>query len=481
MLLGELLEGTGLEGSSEAGIEITSICNDSRRAVPGSLFVAVRGYETDGHLFVDSAFEKGAVAALTEEIVSSSGGCCIVNPSGDNRSLLGVLAARFYGSPWNEFCTIGITGTNGKTTTAQMIRWILDHRGIQTGIMGTIGHVAGGTPEQADVTTPDSLRVASLMREMVEGGDRACVMEVSSHALSMARVDEVRFDCALFTNITQDHLDFHHSMKEYLQTKLHLLDLLKQGGAVLAGSGSSGFAGIPGSMTFGALDSDPYRVSDISVDQRGSRFMLSTPEGNSTVMLPVPGRINVFNCAGAIAACMETGSALADCVAALRDYPGVPGRLEVIDSGYDFFVAVDYAHTPDALQRILEQVREISSGRVIAVFGAGGDRDRTKRPLMGEIAASLADIAVVTSDNPRTEDPLAIIDDILEGSGSGPDVIVEPDRRKAIELAIGMAGSGDAVIITGKGHEDYQVLGRERIHFDDREEARRALAGRGPA
>jgi UDP-N-acetylmuramoyl-L-alanyl-D-glutamate--2,6-diaminopimelate ligase len=480
MLLGELLEGTGLETASESRTEITSICNDSRRAVPGSLFIAVRGYETDGHFYIDSAFRMGAVAALTEEEISTSGPC-IVNPSGDNRSLLGVLAARFYGSPWNDFCTIGITGTNGKTTTAHMIRWMLEKRGVPTGIMGTIGHVAGGRSEQAGMTTPDSLRVAALMREMVDGGDRACVMEVSSHALSLARVDEVRFDCVLFTNITQDHLDFHHGMEEYLQAKLHLLDLLKQGGAVLAGSGSCEFGVMQGSLTFGALDSDAYRIHDISVSQRESRFTLSTPEGDSVVRLPVPGRINAFNCAGAVAACMETGSALADCVDAISDYPGVPGRLEAVDSGRDFLVAVDYAHTPDALRRVLEQVREISGGRVIVVFGAGGDRDRTKRSLMGEIASSISDIAVVTSDNPRTENPLAIIDDILEGSGRGPDVIVEPDRRKAIDLAIGMAGSGDAVIIAGKGHEDYQVLGREKVHFDDREEARRALAGRGSA
>jgi UDP-N-acetylmuramoyl-L-alanyl-D-glutamate--2,6-diaminopimelate ligase len=478
MRLGELLAGTGLDAARVSDRDVSAICNDSRKAVPGCLFVAVEGFDTDGHLYIGSAFGKGAAAAVTERPVES-GGPCIVNPSGDNRELLGILAARFYGFPWNGLCTIGITGTNGKTTTAHMIRWVLEGRGVPTGIMGTVGHVAGGQTVPASVTTPDSLEVTGLMRKMVDGGDRACVMEVSSHALTMARVDQVRFDCVVLTNITQDHLDYHGTMDEYLRAKLRLLDLVKGGGAVLACSASREFRDIAGALLFGAEESDAYRVSGVSVDVTGSGFLFTTPGGEEWIRLNVPGRVNVWNCAGAIAACMETGSTLSHCARAIAGYPGVPGRLEVVSCGQDFLVTVDYAHTPDALRRVLEQVREVSAGRVIVVFGAGGDRDRGKRPLMGGIASSLADVAVVTSDNPRTEDPLAIIDDILEGSGRGPGVVVEPDRRRAIDLAVGMASGGDAVLIAGKGHEDYQVLGREKVHFDDREEARRALAGRG--
>jgi UDP-N-acetylmuramoyl-L-alanyl-D-glutamate--2,6-diaminopimelate ligase len=478
--LDELLSGTGVEPGPSSGTEISAICNDSRRAVPGSLFVAIEGYDTDGHRYIPRAFESGAVAAVTERETDCPG-TCIVNPSGDNRHLLGVICARFFGYPWREFCTIGITGTNGKTTTAHMIRWILEHRGVRTGLMGTVGHVAGGESRPAVVTTPDSLAVTSLMREMLEGGDRACVMEVSSHALSMARVDEVRFDCALFTNISQDHLDFHAGMEDYLRAKLHLLDLLKQGGAVVVCGGYREFAGIPGSVSYGDGPSDDYRISGVAVDLSGSDFTISTPGGEAGVRLNVPGRVNVWNCSGAIAACMETGSTLRDCISAIGEYRGVPGRLEVVDNPFGFLVAVDYAHTPDALERLLEQVREISGGRVIVVFGAGGDRDRGKRPVMGRIAVSGSDVAVVTSDNPRTEDPRSIIDDILRGSGTGPGVIVEPDRRRAIGIAVKMASEGDAVIIAGKGHEDYQVLGREKVHFDDREEARRALDERGDA
>jgi len=478
MRLGELLEGTGLDAARGAAFDVSAVCNDSRKALPGCLFVAVKGFDTDGHLYIRQAFESGAVAAVTERPVDSAGPC-IVNPTGDNRGLLGILAAKFYDYPWNELCTIGITGTNGKTTTAHMIRWMLEGRGVSTGIMGTVGHVAGGESVPAGVTTPDSLRVTELMRSMADGGDRACVMEVSSHALTMARVDQVRFDCVLYTNITQDHLDYHGTMEEYLRAKLHLLDLVKGGGAVLACSSSIEFRDIEGALMFGMEESDAYRVSGVSVDVTGSDFLYTTPGGEERIRLNIPGRVNVWNCAGAIAACMETGSTLSHCTRAIAGYPGVPGRLEVVSCGQGFLVTVDYAHTPDALRRVLEQVREVSSGRVIVVFGAGGDRDRGKRPVMGGIAAGLADVAVVTSDNPRTEDPLAIIDDILEGSGRGPNVVVEPDRRRAIGLAVGMASEGDAVVIAGKGHEDYQVLGREKVHFDDREEARRALAGRG--
>jgi UDP-N-acetylmuramoyl-L-alanyl-D-glutamate--2,6-diaminopimelate ligase len=479
MLLSELLMSTGVICDSAVGsIDILSISSDSRQVEPGALFVAIKGFETDGHEYLLAAFERGALAALTER-PSDVEGTTIENPSGDNRRLLGILAARFYDYPWNALSCVGITGTNGKTTTAHMIRCISESRGLSTGIMGTVGHVAGGKHLRATMTTPDSLQVARLMRRMVTDGDKACVMEVSSHALSLARVDEVRFDCVLFTNITQDHLDFHDGMKEYIDSKLHLRDLVKPRGKILVGTYSAGFPEIDGALTFGVDSSDVYGIRDVSVQLTSTNFTFSTPEGEARIRLGVPGRVNVYNFAGAMACCMELGASLDECVSAAAGFKGVPGRLEVVGEGREFLVAVDYAHTPDALKRVLEQARELSTGKVIVVFGAGGDRDHGKRPLMGEIAAGIADVTVVTSDNPRTENPTAIINDILEGVGSGETVIVEADRRSAIELAIGMAQKGDVVIIAGKGHEDYQILGRERIHFDDREEARKALGKRG--
>lgn len=481
MLLSELLVSTGVPCDSAAGnIDILSISNDSRQVEPGSLFVAIKGFETDGHAHLLAAFERGAVAALTERPADVEG-TTIENPFGNNRKLLGILAARFYDFPWNDLSCMGITGTNGKTTTAHMIRWISESRGLPTGIMGTVGHVAGGKHLRATMTTPDSLQIARLMRRMVRDGDKACVMEVSSHALSLARVDEVRFDCVLFTNITQDHLDFHDGMKEYLDSKLHLRDLVKPRGRILVGTYAPGFPEIDGALTFGVDSGDAYGISDVSVQLTSSSFTFSTPVGEVRVILGVPGRVNVYNFAGAMACCMELGANLEECVSAAAGFKGVPGRFEVIGEDREFLVAVDYAHTPDALKKVLEQARELSTGKVIVVFGAGGDRDHGKRPLMGEIAARIADVTVVTSDNPRTENPTAIIHDILEGVESREAVIVEADRRSAIELAIGMAQKGDVVIIAGKGHEDYQVLGHERVHFDDREEARRALGKRvGP-
>lgn len=480
MILGELLAGSTVPlTASQSALDILSISQDSRGVMPGSLFVAMGGYETDGHLFAETAVRKGAVAVLAEHPLPGCPGTVLVNPAADNRPLLAELAAKFYGEPWEELITVGITGTNGKTSTARMLKWILDSAGMTSGLMGTVGHIVGGTALKATVTTPGSLETAALMRSMLDEGDRCCVMEVSSHALSLCRVEAVRFDSAVFTNITHDHLDFHGTMEAYLQAKLHLLDLLKPRGEVVMGTYSPGWPAVPGAVTFGMAAEDSARISGITVGADGTSFGLELSGETVQVRMKAAGRFNAYNAAGALASAAGLGLDLAAAAASLADFPGVPGRFELVDRGQPFLVAVDYAHTPDALHRVLSQGDELKEGRLIVVFGAGGDRDRSKRPIMGRLASRLADVVVVTSDNPRTEDPEAIIGEILAGIDpvdlDGERVHVEPDRRLAIRTAIGLACPGDVVLIAGKGHEDYQILGTDRIHFDDREEAAAAL------
>lgn len=478
-VLRELLEAVGLECPARlAERTVTGVTCDSREAAVGYVFVAVRGFATDGHLFVAEALKKGALIAITEEKLENVPHA-LVNPAGKNRELLASLAAAFHRYPWNELRTVGITGTNGKTSTAHMLRWILERNGIPTGIMGTVGHVVGGVSLPADVTTPDSTRVTELMRRMADAGDGACVMEVSSHALSLGRVSRVRYDAGVFTNISQDHLDFHGTMEDYLQAKMLLLGLLKETGRAIVGTYAPGWPGISGAITFGEGRNDDWRITGISSGIAGSSFTLSHGEASTQFTMPAPGGFNVFNAAGAAAAAWVLGIDPGSSAEALSSFSGVPGRMEGVHCGQDFLVAVDYAHTPDALERVLTQGRSIARGRLISVFGCGGDRDSRKRPIMGRIAAAISDLAIVTSDNPRTEDPGRIIEDILEGIPEGREHEVEPDRAEAIRRAIQTARPGDVVIIAGKGHEDYQILGREKIHFDDREHAREALAERG--
>jgi len=481
MKLSLLLENTGIHVPDHMrDTEILSIEDDSRSVAEDSLFVAVTGFQTDGHLYVDQALERGAAAVVVERCTGDDGRI-IVNPEGDNRSLISCLSSVFYGNPWNDIVTVGITGTNGKTSTSRMLRWILEQKGMSCGLIGTVGHIAGGRSIDASTTTPGALETTRLMSMMRDGGDRCCVMEVSSHALSQCRVESVRYDVCLFTNISQDHLDYHESMDDYLACKVHLFDLLKKDGSSLVGTYSQGYPVIPEALTFGIRQEDDYTISDVSADLASVSFTLSHMGESAGISMKVPGRFNVFNAAGAAAAAHRLGIPLEDSALALAGFTGVPGRFQAVDSGQDFLVAVDYAHTPDALERVLRQAAELTRGKLITVFGAGGDRDRRKRPLMGRIASSLSTVTYVTSDNPRTEDPDAIIADILEGIPMElmDSVRVESDRRQAIRSAIGEAAAGDVVIIAGKGHEDYQILGRTKIHFDDREEAAAAISEAG--
>ncbi len=481
MKLVNLLKHTGIEISPILkNIEVDGLTYDSRNINANFVFVAISGFSSDGHDYVKKALDLGAAAVIVEKPMDEiNSSLILLNPTGNNRDLLAEMSAVFYNTPWNEMKTVGITGTNGKTSTAHILRWILEKQNIQTGIMGTVGHIAGGRTIEASVTTPESLQVAEYMREMANSGDKAAVMEVSSHALSLSRVKKVRFDVTLFTNISQDHLDFHKDMEEYLETKKKIFSLVKKNGSRIVGTYASGWPDVADSITFGEREEDSFRITDIKVRTTGSSFTLWKQEKKYPVVIKAPGRFNVYNAVGAIACATELGVLISKAVEAVASFPGVPGRMESVDCGQDFLVSVDYAHTPDALERVIKQGSALKENRLIVVFGCGGDRDNRKRPIMGKIAVENADVVFVTSDNPRTENADLIIQDILAGISDSFSPVVEPDRAIAIKNAILMANAGDVVIIAGKGHEDYQILGRDKIHFDDREHCRMVLETRG--
>ncbi len=459
---------------------INGVTYNSREVQEGYLFVAIKGFSSDGHNYIQNAINMGAIAVVTErEVPEIDSQKIIVNRTADNRKLLSEVSARFYKFPWEKLQTVGITGTNGKTSTAHMLRWILENSGVSTGVMGTVGHIAGGRSIAATVTTPDSSDISKYMREMVDNGDAACVMEVSSHALALNRVNSVRFDITLFTNISQDHLDFHDSMEDYLNTKIKLFSLMKPEGKCIIGTYTVDYPEIENAIMFGEQIDDCYRISDMQVNLTGSTFVLHNDKRHFNISLITPGRFNIYNATGAIIAAVQLGIPIQQAVTAITSFPGVPGRMESINCSQNFLVAVDYAHTPDALERVLKQGANLAEKRLIVVFGCGGDRDNKKRPIMGRIAAENADLVFVTSDNPRTENPSHIIEEIIAGIPENKPYSAEVDRRKAINDAINEANDGDVVIIAGKGHEDYQILGVKKIHFDDREEAEKGLKGRG--
>ena len=488
MKLRELVVGTdfaGIEGDGDT--DVASLAYDSSRVAPGTLFFCVRGQRADGHDFAASAVERGAVALVVERRLELPVPQVIVT---DARAAMAPIAVRFWGDPTATLRVAGITGTNGKTTTAFLIRHVLEARGIRTGLLRTVKSVVGGVEEEVERTTPEAIDLQATFRRMLEAGDTACAMEVSSHALAQKRTDGVRFAVAVFTNLTQDHLDFHSDMEDYFGAK-RLLFVPADGGhpqpavAVVNVDDRYGAriaaelrgAGEPALRTFspsGEAEAD-YRALEPSFDASGSRFRCAWPGGEVEVRTPLAGHFNIENALGAIAACEALGVAVDDAAAALADAGGAPGRFEPVDAGQPFAVLVDYAHTPDSLENVLRAARLLTENRLVCVFGCGGDRDRDKRPKMGEIAARLADRTVVTSDNPRSEDPEAIIADILAGipdAGNGrgrAEVAVEPDRRAAIALALGDAAPGDTVVIAGKGHEQGQEFedGR-KIPFDDR-------------
>jgi UDP-N-acetylmuramoyl-L-alanyl-D-glutamate--2,6-diaminopimelate ligase len=455
----------------DSAVEVGSLAYDSRKVGPGTLFFCVPGEKVDGHEFAAGAVEAGAVALVVERELDL-GVAQVVAP--DARAAMAPLAARFWGDPTRELRVVGITGTNGKTTTAFLLREILGAAGVQCGLLGTVRQIVGGAEEEVERTTPEAIDLQGTFWRMLEAGDEACVMEVSSHALALHRADAIHFELALFTNLTQDHLDFHADMEDYFRAK-RLLFEIGPGSAVVNVDDEYGrrLATEFDCVTFSAegVNAD-FSATNVSFDVGGAEFSVD----GTSIRTRLPGHFNVANALGAFAAARELGVSAGDAAAGLARAERVPGRFEPIDEGQDFAVLVDYAHTPDSLENVLRAARRLSEGRVLAVFGAGGDRDRDKRPKMGRAGVSLSDLAIVTSDNPRSEDPEVIIAEVLGGVENGANVEVEPDRRAAIALALGRARRGDTVVIAGKGHEQGQEFENGRkLPFDDREVARAEL------
>ena len=466
-----------LTGGGAPDVEITGLAYSSRDVTAGSLFFCVPGFRADGHEFAPDAVERGAAALVCERPLGLDVPEVVV-PS--VRAAMGPIAARFYGDPTADLRVVGITGTNGKTTTAFLTRSILEATGTRCGLIGTVKYVVGGTEQEAVRTSPEALDLQRAFRAMLDAGDRACAIEVSSHALELGRANGIHWACRVFTNLTQDHLDFHKTMEDYFLAKRRLF-LNGEGASVVNLDDPYGrrlAEQVPGAITYGVDDEESaFRATAVRFDAGGSDFDLYSPAGSAHVRMRLPGLFNVYNGLAALAACVQLGVPLADAVAALAEAGRVPGRFEPVDEGQEFAVLVDYAHTPDSLENVLRAARELTTGRVHVVFGAGGDRDREKRPLMGQAAVSGADRVIVTSDNPRSEEPEAIIREILGGTGA--DVETEVDRRRAIGLAIESAEAGDVVVIAGKGHEQGQEFeGGRKEPFDDVTVARDALRAR---
>jgi UDP-N-acetylmuramoyl-L-alanyl-D-glutamate--2,6-diaminopimelate ligase len=468
MLLSELSEGG-------AGVEITSLAYDSRAVRLGALFFCVTGANSDGHAHAAEAIQRGAGALVVERPLSLGVPELVV---ASVREAMAPLAARFYGDPSGALRVVGITGTNGKTTTAFLTRQILDAAGERCALLGTVKSVIGGVDGEVTRTTPEAIDLQASFAAMRDAGDRACAMEVSSHALELHRADAIHFAAAVFTNLTQDHLDFHPDMEAYFAAKRILFDS-GPGECVINvddGYGRRLLDDLDGATSYALEAPADYRAADLRSGIAEARFMAHTPDGAVAVTTRLPGAFNVANALAALAVTHRLGVPLGQIVEALATATPAPGRFQALDEGQPFAVLVDYAHTPDSLENVLRAARALTEGRVICVFGCGGDRDRGKRPQMGRISSELAAITVVTSDNPRSEEPEAIIEEILAGVGDGHGVEAITDRRAAIARAISLAGSGDVVVIAGKGHE----LGQEfadgrKVPFDDAAVARDEL------
>jgi len=462
-----------LMGNGAPEVEIAGLAYSSTSVSQGTLFFCVPGFKTDGHDFAPDAVERGAAALVCERPLGLGVPEVVVE---DVRATMGPVAARFHGDPTARLRVVGITGTNGKTTSAFLVRDVLEAAGVQTGLLGTVKQVVGGTEEPVEHTTPEAVDLQATFGRMLESGDEACVMEVSSHALELGRAAGIHFACRVFTNLTQDHLDFHPDMESYYLAKRRLFE--GPGSAVVNVDDEYGrrlASELDEAITYGIDSADAaWRAHEVRFDVSGARFTAETPAGPLELKTRLPGLFNVSNALAALAVGHAMGVDVETSRIALAEAGRVPGRLEPIEEGQPFAVFVDFAHTPDSLDNVLRAARELTEGRLHVVFGAGGDRDRAKRPLMGEAAATRADRVIVTSDNPRSEQPEAIIDEVVEGTG--PDVQREPDRRKAISLAVESAEPGDVIVIAGKGHEQGQEFeGGRKEPFDDREVARDAL------
>jgi len=466
---------------------VCGLAYHSARVRPGFVFVALPGTKTDGHRFLGEALAAGAAAAVVRAGVE------VTWPAdrplvrvGDTRTALALMASQFYGWPSRRLQVYGITGTNGKTTTTYLIQSILAFAGVRAGVIGTLGCRVGERHIGTDRTTPESLDLQRILSEMADQGAEAVVVEVSSHALALGRVVGCRFAGAVFTNLTQDHLDFHASLDEYFAVKQRLFtEYAEEAGDSFVSAintdcswGQKLVTAAKGRVvTFGTSPLADVRAEEPDISSSGTRFVLASPFGSARVTLRIVGAFNLQNALGAAAFALALGVPFEAVVSGLESARGVPGRFERVDCGQDFTVIVDYAHTPDGLEKVLQCARTLCQGRLLTVFGCGGDRDPRKRPIMGRIGSLMSDVSIITSDNPRSEDPLAIIEQIA--GGVPPDargrVRCVPDRREAIHAAIAEAHAGDVVVIAGKGHEDYQILRDRTIHFDDREVAAEAI------
>jgi UDP-N-acetylmuramoyl-L-alanyl-D-glutamate--2,6-diaminopimelate ligase len=451
---------------------------------PGDLFVAIKGQKTDGALFIREAIARGASAVALEGTGEDASGVPSVKVD-DARLFLARAAGAFWGEPADELKLVAVTGTNGKTTTIHLVDAMLREEGLKTCIAGTLGMKIGARRFPSDRTTPESVDLISFLSEAVSCGCTHGALEVSSHALALKRVYGMKFVTGVFTNLTPDHLDFHGDMESYFRAKSVLFSgagANRIEAAVL--NGDDPFScrleeGLPfPAMKYGFSSSNEIYVLESQTRIDGTDVRLATPAGKISARTKLPGRPNVYNMMAATGAALTLGLRVESIVRALESVRGVPGRMELVEAGQSFAVIVDYAHTPDALEKLLEAVQALPHGKVITVFGCGGDRDRTKRPSMGKIAGRMSHHVIVTSDNPRTEDPLAIIEEIRGGLCEGQATFeMTPDRREAIGRAVGMARPDDVVVIAGKGHETYQVFGKETVPFDDRAVAREWILG----
>lgn len=496
-----ILEGINLVSLRRGGeTEVADVCYDSRACRPGSLFVAVPGLKADGHRFAAQAVDRGAAFVVSERELSLPPHVTEIRV-GDSRRALGRISANFYGNPSKDLCLIGVTGTSGKTTVTYLLESIFRSAGRETGVIGTVSYRFPGKVLPAPNTTPESTDLQRLLREAADGGITHLVMEVSSHALDLYRVDDCLFAAGVFTNLSHDHLDFHRNMEDYFRAKKRFFEEILTGEKerrIVNGDDPWGMR-LMGELrepvtVFGTGADAEIAPLSWNLTLEGIEAVLRTPAGTFPVKSPLIGKFNLYNILAAVAAALAVGIGPPDIAEGIGALSAVPGRLEKVGGPGGPAVFVDYAHKEDALRKVLETLTVFREGRIITVFGCGGDRDRTKRPLMGKAVAETSDLAVITSDNPRTEDPLAIIAEIEEGlrvvsprkygperfeeTFNGKGYVVLPDRREAIGRAVAMAGEKDIVLIAGKGHEDYQIIGTEKRPFDDRLVAGEALGRR---
>ena len=471
MKLSEILKDIEIISSTaDMGTQISGISYDSRKTRPGDLFVAVKGFESDGHRFISKAFESGAAAVLCED--PPEDGTPYVRV-GSSRRALAIASRNLFGDPASEMKMIGITGTSGKTTSSYLIKQLLEKKlGAKVGLVGTNGNMIGDEILHTEHTTPESYELQKLFRAMADAGCSHVVMEVSSHSLVLDRVAALHFDTALYTNLSQDHLDFHNTMQEYAAAKKKLFSMCD----VACVNADDAWADYMTQgeecavLRYSVEGKGELRAENVTLSAEGASFDAVFGEERLPASVPIPGLFSVHNALGAIAVGLSLGITLEDCTDAMKTAKGVKGRLELVPTDGDYSIIIDYSHKPDALENVLKTLRPVTRGRLIVLFGCGGDRDRLKRPVMGRIAAENADICIVTSDNPRTEDPETIIDEIMQGTAGGSARVIRIcDRVGAIRTAIDNAQRGDVILLAGKGHEDYQVIGHEKHHMDERE------------